>query len=239
MALPTTGLISLSNLQSTLGGSNPISISEYYRAGTYLPINGSSNVPVTGSAIRLSNFYSSTITYEIIGGGGAGGDAWDDNNGSVAAQLIQKGGDSQITGALVAITATGGLGGINGFGPNVNSGLSGDASFYGAGGVGGTENAAGGNAPSTSYGAGGGGGTGDNGALFDEGGPRGEGGKASTRLTGSISSIKGTVLNIVIGLGGLPWGGGNRDGGKGAAGICKITKDGITTTFTSNGTYTV
>lgn len=238
MSLPSSGSISLSDIQAQLGGSNPIGLNEYYRGGPYLPSNGSINVPTTGS-ISLTNFYSSDLTYEIIGGGGAGGDSWNNNHGPVAAVAAQKGGDSAITGALVSITATGGTGGINGIGPNVNYGSPGDASFYGPGGIAGLEDGAGGAAPSTSYGAGGGGAGGDNGSLFSEGGPRGEGGHASIRLTGSFNSIKGTVLNIIIGAGGLPYGGGNNPGGQGAPGICKITKDGITTIFTSSGTYTV
>ena len=35
--LQTSGAISLGNLQTQLGGANPISISEYYRGGAYVP----------------------------------------------------------------------------------------------------------------------------------------------------------------------------------------------------------
>ena len=37
MALQTSGAISLSNLQTEFGGSNPISISEYYLGGGLVP----------------------------------------------------------------------------------------------------------------------------------------------------------------------------------------------------------
>lgn len=238
MTLPSSGLISFADIQSTLGGSNPIGLNEYYRGGTFLPVNGSTNVPSTG-AISLNAFYSTTITYEIIGGGGAGGDAWGDNHNAVAATPTQSGGASSIAGALVSISADGGAGGINGVGPNGASGLNGTASFYGAGGTGGNPNNVGGAAPTTSYGAGGGGAGGDDGSTYDAGGPRGAGGSAGTRLTGSIHSIKGTILTITIGAGGSPYGGGDLDGGRGAAGVCKITKNGTITTFTTNGTYTV
>ena len=37
MALQTSGAISLSQVQGEFGGSNPISMSEYYRNGSYVP----------------------------------------------------------------------------------------------------------------------------------------------------------------------------------------------------------
>jgi hypothetical protein len=37
MALQSSGAISLANLQSEYGGSNPISLSEYYKNGSYVP----------------------------------------------------------------------------------------------------------------------------------------------------------------------------------------------------------
>ena len=57
MALQTSGAISLANIQSEFSGSNPISISEYYRGGTYV-VNSSANssIPTSGQ-ISLSNFY--------------------------------------------------------------------------------------------------------------------------------------------------------------------------------------
>jgi hypothetical protein len=50
MALQTSGAISLTNIQTEFGGSNPISISEYYGVGT---------VPASGT-ISLSHFYGQT-----------------------------------------------------------------------------------------------------------------------------------------------------------------------------------
>lgn len=58
MALQASGAISLSQIQTEFGGSNPVSLSEYYRGGIYTSYNNS-GVPTTG-AISLSNFYSTT-----------------------------------------------------------------------------------------------------------------------------------------------------------------------------------
>jgi hypothetical protein len=51
MALQTSGAISLSNIQTEFGGSNPISLSEYYSAAGGVPASG---------AISLSDFYGTS-----------------------------------------------------------------------------------------------------------------------------------------------------------------------------------
>lgn len=57
MPLPSSGPITLAQIQSEFGGSNPIGLNEYYRGGGLVPAwSGTTNVPSSG-AIRLSNFY--------------------------------------------------------------------------------------------------------------------------------------------------------------------------------------
>ena len=56
MALQGSGAIKLSEIQTEFGGSNPISMSEYYRNGTYVPSNNT-DVPTSGE-ISMSDFYS-------------------------------------------------------------------------------------------------------------------------------------------------------------------------------------
>ena len=58
MALPGSGAISLSQLQTEFGGTNPISLSEYYRNGAYTTSNNT-GVPISGT-ISLSQFYGAT-----------------------------------------------------------------------------------------------------------------------------------------------------------------------------------
>jgi len=60
MALPSSGTISLNDLQTEFGGSNPIAISEYYRGGGLVPnVALNANVPTSGQ-ISLSNFYGAS-----------------------------------------------------------------------------------------------------------------------------------------------------------------------------------
>lgn len=55
MALPISGPISLGAIQTEFGGSNPISMSEYYRGGAYVTTNNT-GVPSAG-VIQLDDFY--------------------------------------------------------------------------------------------------------------------------------------------------------------------------------------
>ena len=62
MALPTSGPLSLSDIQTEFGGSNPISLSEYYAGGAYVPAGTTgTNGPVPSSGtISISNFYGTS-----------------------------------------------------------------------------------------------------------------------------------------------------------------------------------
>jgi hypothetical protein len=243
MSIPLSGPVTLSQLQIEFGGTDPVSMNEYYRGGAFVPNSvRNASIPTSG-AINLEQFRgtskTATVTYAIIGGGGAGGfgvsDEGENNRGTFGA----SGGNSSISGSGVqTITAAGGAGGENCGGNRGTVGTAGGSTFYGSGGAGGVLNSNGSAAPSTSYGAGGGGGGGDRGSTFDSGGCSGFGGNAGTRLTGSVEIVYGTVLSITIGAGG-PTNTPGYDGGAGAAGYCVISWDGNTSTFTSSGTVTL
>lgn len=70
MTLPTTN-VSFSSIQTEFGGSNPISLSEYYRGGSYVKSN--TNMPngtiATSGAISISTFRGATqgVTYPAYG----------------------------------------------------------------------------------------------------------------------------------------------------------------------------
>jgi hypothetical protein len=62
MAIPSTGAISLTTVQTEFGGSNPTSLSEYYAGGAYVPAGTSGTygaVPSSGT-ISLRNFYGTS-----------------------------------------------------------------------------------------------------------------------------------------------------------------------------------
>lgn len=241
MPLPASGPISLSQLQTEFGGINPISLSEYYRSGANVP-NGAQNFGVpTSGAIRTSNFRSTSktvvVTYEIIGGGGAGGYGLEDGSGSGRGG---SGGNSSITGPSINITAVGAIGGLNG-GVSFADGPSrtGQSSFYGAGGTGGGNGFGGGAAPASNYGAGGGGAGGDSPNTYDSSGNAGGGGSAGTRLNGTFTVVYGTQVTATIGAGGTPTPAGVYRGGAGAPGFCRISYDGVTLNITSTQAVTI
>jgi len=68
MALPSSGLIRLSDIQTEFGGSNPVSLSEYYRGGGLVPdFSVNDGVPTSG-AIGLSDFYGAqnALSYSVV-----------------------------------------------------------------------------------------------------------------------------------------------------------------------------
>jgi len=89
MALQTSGSISLSQIQTELGGSNPITMTEYYKGGIYVGSSGQGNgsIPTSG-ALDMTDFYGADNTipgpvpewhfatasgngsYSIVSGGG-------------------------------------------------------------------------------------------------------------------------------------------------------------------------
>lgn len=246
MTLPSTGPLSIGNIQTEFGGSNPASLSEYYRNGPYTTSNNT-GVPTSG-AISVSQFRGTVralvVEYQLIGAGGAGGHG---NWNSYATTRAPSGGSSSITSAAITnLTAAGGLGGYDAkYSPAPTRAENGVASVYGSGGVGGVNTQSetvnpGGAAPSTSYGAGGGGAGGDRASTFDSSGGAGGGGNAGTYLTGSWLLVPGTQLVVSIGTKGTDNGDGQSPGGAGANGYARIRKDGgAWTVFTSGGTYVV
>lgn len=63
MAIQGSGAISFSDIQTEFGGSNPISISEYYAGGANVP-SGTGSVPTSG-AINLTIFYGTSNRVSI------------------------------------------------------------------------------------------------------------------------------------------------------------------------------
>ena len=235
MALAASGALALSEISTEFGGTAELALSAYYRGAGRVPAVGSPNLGIpTSGALSFSAFRSSARTtivdYEMIGGGGGGGHGVGDGTSSGRAG---SGGATNITvTGRLAVSAAGGLGGLNGRAPR--SGNDGAGTVYGPGGIGGSVNVAGSAAPSSSYGAGGGGGGGDNPSTYDSSGAGGFGGAAGARRTGMITAEYGDKVNVTIGARGLGALAGYR-GGDGAAGFAQLTWDGKSTVFTSSG----
>jgi hypothetical protein len=76
MALPASGPLTLANIQTEFGGSNPISLSEYYAGGGLVPAGTTGTygaVPSSGT-ISIRNFYGTSnvviaITNQTISAG--------------------------------------------------------------------------------------------------------------------------------------------------------------------------
>ena len=240
MAIPASGQVTLSDLQIEYGGTDPISINEYYRGGAYVPSGaGTATIPTSG-AITLDNFRgtskTATVTYTLLGGGGGGGygaDNKEPGRGSYAA----SGGSSTISATgIQTITAAGGAGGENCGGGRGTNGTAGQSSGFGTGGYGGSLNSSGGSA--SGYGAAGGGGGGDQGSTYDEGGASGFGGSAGTLISGTVQIVYGTTVTVGLGSGGAGSPSGY-SGGNGSPGRCQLSWDGNSTIFTSNGTVVI
>lgn len=58
MALPNSGIITLEDIQAEFGGpTNPISLQNYYRGGSYVPNVAANNGIPTSGVIGLQDFY--------------------------------------------------------------------------------------------------------------------------------------------------------------------------------------
>lgn len=67
MALPSSGTISLSAIQTEFGGSNPIGLNEYYQGGSIIGAGVYPNTIPTSGNIKLSNFYSAKSQHNYAG----------------------------------------------------------------------------------------------------------------------------------------------------------------------------
>ena len=60
MALPSSGVLTLADIQTEFGGTNPISLSEYYRGGGLVPDSALNAAIPTSGAISVGDFYGAT-----------------------------------------------------------------------------------------------------------------------------------------------------------------------------------
>lgn len=67
MSIPTTGSVSLSTIQTEFGGVEPISMSEYYKGSSNVPVTALNTLISTTGTISISNFRgSSKATFSVL-----------------------------------------------------------------------------------------------------------------------------------------------------------------------------
>jgi len=257
MALPTSGPLSLNQIHVEAGNSSG-SVSSLNSSSIRVLLNPDKGVNQQNS---ISEYRGASrdvsFTYELIGGGGAGGVGFEYGGGDGTRSY--SGSTTTISGGGFSASSSGAVGGRHGqIAWNVATGRGGASSAYGSGGGNTPNGTPGAAAPSSSYGAGGSGGGGDSPDGYpnnDSAGSGGEGGSAASKSTGSGTVVYGTTLTISIGGGGAQYtwqqlasdapglnGAGHKGGshgGAGAGGYAKITYNGNVYPFTSNGTLTL
>jgi hypothetical protein len=149
MAIPLTGTISLTDIQTEFGGTNPASLSEYYKGGAYvLSTDYAPNVPTSGK-ISLSDFYGArkttvtTLTFTSVGdnffalpatvvgnlsvtitGGGGGGGGSDSQSGAPGySGLTVTGSSFPVSAGEIVNCFFGGGGGAGGSGGGGGGGV--------------------------------------------------------------------------------------------------------------------
>lgn len=223
MPIKTSGPISITDIVAEFGGTAPHDLSKYYRGGGLVPnknINSKIAAVNSGNPISLGQFYGASkiieLTYTLYGGGGAGGQGYENGAGSGAAPsaqdtviMLKSEYDTllaanngvlpkTIPAAVTLARAAGGSGGAHGSRQNLSGGAGGDSDF-GTGGSGGTANSAAPKATWGRWGVGGGGGGGDQGSSSgwnilgiikygstDPWGQSGAGGDAGSKSTGVL-----------------------------------------------------
>jgi hypothetical protein len=204
MAIPASGPISLTTIQTEFGGTNPIGLNEYYKGGAYVSATDTApNVPASGT-ITINNFYGAAVN--IQGQAEyttAGTYTWTCPAGVTSVSVLCVGGGG------------GGYGGSNGGQSSFNSTgvLYANSGGFFPGGAGG----GGGGASSAGGGNGGNGGAGgsNNGGGGGAGGYTSAGGNGGSGIYGYYG---GGGVGIYGGSGGGGGGGQNGAGGTGASG---------------------
>ena len=208
MTLPNSGFISLDDIQTEFGGTNPILIDEYYGV--------SSGVPVSG-AISLADFYGATayngppsVDFQMIGGGGGGAGGLGNSSSGTASGGGGGGAGGYVTGtqnilASALYTITIGAGGAYTWAIGQNGTSGGDTSFHVT-----TANGGGG-------GGSGAGNIGGNGTTGAAGGCGGGGGASNSARSGGTGSQGYNGGLGFFGVGGGGYSDGNGGGGGGIA----------------------
>lgn len=104
MPLPGSGALALSQIRTEFGGSNPVSLSQYYRGGARVPNTPTNaNVPASG-AISIGSFYNSSAVVALHSVSISPNPVYD------AGQTGTPGGTVTVTTPAATASVTGGVG---------------------------------------------------------------------------------------------------------------------------------
>lgn len=65
MALPSSGPLAFTNIQTEFGGTNPIGLNEYYRGGGLVPISSTTTTIPSSGTIAANNFYGTANRVDV------------------------------------------------------------------------------------------------------------------------------------------------------------------------------
>lgn len=109
MALPSSGVLTLNDIQTEFGGTNPIDLSEYYRGGGLVPDTAlNAGIPTSG-VISVTDFYGSANTIALnfaTHGSGASGSSFSIGTARSTRMVHVSG---YTTGATVTSVTIGGI----------------------------------------------------------------------------------------------------------------------------------
>lgn len=65
MALPSSGPLAFTNIQTEFGGTNPIGLNEYYRGGPFVPVSSNTTTIPSSGTIAANNFYGTAKRVDV------------------------------------------------------------------------------------------------------------------------------------------------------------------------------
>jgi len=65
MALPSSGPLAFTNIQTEFGGTNPIGLNEYYRGGGLVPVSSTTTTIPSSGTIAANNFYGTANRVDV------------------------------------------------------------------------------------------------------------------------------------------------------------------------------
>ena len=226
MAIPSSGSLALSTIQTEFGGSNPISMSEYYAGGSNVPsgtTGDSGSIPSSG-AVAVSQFYGASNRVAValtISSTTQNYNIYNNRGGTYSA------GSTDVTLTVQAIVGSTGASGLDTgsqwtSGDTIkiinNSQIVGKGNAGGAGGISHTQAGAAGQAGQPAINLGYPVTIQNNGGFIRGGGGGGGGGAGATLIQPGQGGKGQSPTSIPIGGGGGGGGAGQQGGAGGAAG---------------------